>query len=182
MTRSAQSKKAAGIPFIGNGDFDSAQKAREVFDYANADGIIICRAPRGRRWIFNQVNSYLNDNTQLTDLPLTRVRDIILAHLGSLCFSCGEFTGVRVGRKTPDLASKEPGRMASLSRTDCARRAGDAGNSSALEHFLNNSHAKRAWAFAGRTQCLERQARKEPPLEKREEARRLPAWEWETSH
>jgi tRNA-dihydrouridine synthase B len=92
-------KKAVSIPVIANGDIDSAQKAREVMHYTGADGIMIGRGAQGRPWIFNQINSYLNDDTEPVDLPLTGVRDIILQHLESLYSFYGEFTGVRVGRK-----------------------------------------------------------------------------------
>ena len=92
-------KKAVNIPVIANGDIDSAQKALEVITHTGADGIMIGRAAQGRPWIFNQINSYLNGDTEATDLPLSDVRDIILRHLESLYSFYGEFTGVRIGRK-----------------------------------------------------------------------------------
>ena len=92
-------KKAVNIPIIANGDIDSAQKALEVITHTGADGIMIGRGAQGRPWIFSQINSYLNKDTEVTDLPLSDVRDIILQHLESLYSFYGEFTGVRLGRK-----------------------------------------------------------------------------------
>lgn len=47
------------IPIIGNGDVDSPQKAREMFDRYGVDAIMIGRASIGRPWIFREVKHYL---------------------------------------------------------------------------------------------------------------------------
>jgi len=91
-------KQTVSIPVIANGDIDSPQKARAVLEYTGADGIMIGRAARGRPWIFSQINAHLSNEIP-PDVPLTSVRDIILAHLESLYAYYGVLTGVRVGRK-----------------------------------------------------------------------------------
>lgn len=48
------------IPVIGNGDVDSPQKAKQMFDEYGVDGIMIGRAAIGNPWIFNQVRTYLD--------------------------------------------------------------------------------------------------------------------------
>ncbi|MBR5455209.1 MAG: tRNA-dihydrouridine synthase family protein, partial [Rikenellaceae bacterium] len=42
------------IPIIGNGDIDSAVKAKEAFDRYGVDGVMIGRATYGRPWIFRE--------------------------------------------------------------------------------------------------------------------------------
>lgn len=47
------------IPIIGNGDIDSPEKAREMFDRYGVDAIMIGRATVGRPWIFREIRHYL---------------------------------------------------------------------------------------------------------------------------
>ena len=43
------------IPIIGNGDVDSGEKAREMFDRYGVDAVMIGRATFGRPWIFHEI-------------------------------------------------------------------------------------------------------------------------------
>ena len=61
-----QVKKALSIPVIGNGDIDSAEKAKEYIK--NLDGIMIGRAAIRNPWIFKQCRQIFN-NKQVEDLP-----------------------------------------------------------------------------------------------------------------
>ena len=45
-------KKNSDIPVIANGDIESPQKAAQVFEDTNCDGIMIGRAAQGNPWIF----------------------------------------------------------------------------------------------------------------------------------
>ena len=93
-------KKSVGIPVIANGDINSPEKARNVLNDTNADGIMIGRAARGRPWIFSEIKNFFSrENENSSSLHLLSVRDIILDHLDSLYSFYGESTGVRVGRK-----------------------------------------------------------------------------------
>jgi len=47
------------IPVIGNGDVDSPEKARVMFDRYGVDGIMIGRAATGNPWIFRDIKHYL---------------------------------------------------------------------------------------------------------------------------
>ena len=47
------------IPIIGNGDVDSGEKAKRMFDTYGVDGVMIGRATYGRAWIFREVKHYL---------------------------------------------------------------------------------------------------------------------------
>jgi nifR3 family TIM-barrel protein len=47
------------IPVIGNGDIDSPQRAKEMFERYGVDGIMIGRATIGCPWIFEHIKRYL---------------------------------------------------------------------------------------------------------------------------
>jgi tRNA-dihydrouridine synthase B len=92
-------KARVRIPIFANGDIDTPQKAREVLDFTNADGVMIGRASHGAPWIFRAVNAHLQSGIAMPTLQRAEVRDIILAHLDSLYFFYGEDSGVRIARK-----------------------------------------------------------------------------------
>jgi tRNA-dihydrouridine synthase B len=92
-------KSAIGIPVIANGDIKTPQKAREVLDFTGADAVMLGRASHGAPWIFRSVNTYLAAGIAAPPLSRTKVRDTILAHLGSLYSFYGEEMGVRIARK-----------------------------------------------------------------------------------
>jgi tRNA-dihydrouridine synthase B len=92
-------KEAVSIPIFANGDIGSAQKAREVLDFTGADGVMLGRASHGAPWIFRSVNTFLDAGITAPALSRAKVRDIILAHLGSLYTFYGEDSGVRIARK-----------------------------------------------------------------------------------
>ncbi|MBR0245727.1 MAG: tRNA dihydrouridine synthase DusB [Bacteroidales bacterium] len=60
------------IPIIGNGDINSAAKAREAFDRYGVDGIMVGRASFGHPWIFTEIRHLLDTGEEL---PPMRVRD-----------------------------------------------------------------------------------------------------------
>ena len=60
------------IPIIGNGDINSAQKAREAFDRWGVDGIMVGRASFGHPWIFTEIRHLLDTGEEL---PPMNVRD-----------------------------------------------------------------------------------------------------------
>ena len=60
------------IPIIGNGDINSAQKAREAFDRWGVDGIMVGRASFGHPWIFTEIRHLLDTGEEL---PPMSVRD-----------------------------------------------------------------------------------------------------------
>ena len=92
-------KARVRMPVFANGDVSSPQKAREVLDFTGADGVMIGRASHGAPWIFRAVNAAVSQGNAPPPLLRADVRDIILAHLHSLCLFYGEDTGVRIARK-----------------------------------------------------------------------------------
>lgn len=56
------------IPIIGNGDINSAVKAKEAFDRYGVDGIMVGRASFGHPWIFTEIKRYLATGKELPPL------------------------------------------------------------------------------------------------------------------
>ena len=82
------------IPIIGNGDINSAEKAREAFDRYGVDGIMVGRASFGRPWIFSEIRTLLDTGTPM---PAPGVRErVALAkrHLDLSLSLKGPVTGV----------------------------------------------------------------------------------------
>lgn len=92
-------KNAVHIPIFANGDIDSPQKAREVLEKTNADGLMIGRSAQGRPWIFREINYFLETGKFLSPPSAREVRDILRAHLRNLYAHYGEWAGIRVARK-----------------------------------------------------------------------------------
>lgn len=53
------------IPIIGNGDINSAVKAKEAFDRWGVDGIMVGRASFGHPWIFTEIRHLLDTGEEL---------------------------------------------------------------------------------------------------------------------
>ena len=82
------------IPIIGNGDINSAQKAKDAFDKFGVDGIMVGRASFGHPWIFREIKHFLQTGEEL---PPMSVRDrVALAkwHLSLSVAQKGPVTGV----------------------------------------------------------------------------------------
>ncbi len=69
------------IPVIGNGDINSPQRAKEMFDRYGVDGIMIGRATAGRPWIFREIRHYLDTGELLPEPTVAEKADIALMHL-----------------------------------------------------------------------------------------------------
>ena len=53
------------IPIIGNGDINTAAKAKEAFDKWGVDGIMVGRASFGHPWIFTEIRHLLDTGEEL---------------------------------------------------------------------------------------------------------------------
>ena len=60
------------IPIIGNGDINTAAKAKEAFDRYGVDGIMVGRASFGHPWIFTEIRHLLDTGEEL---PPMNVKD-----------------------------------------------------------------------------------------------------------
>jgi len=81
------------IPVIGNGDVNTGEKAREMFDRYGVDGIMIGRATYGRPWVFAEIKHYLQTGEQMTPLTIAQKVELAKMHLAKSI----EYKGVPVG-------------------------------------------------------------------------------------
>jgi nifR3 family TIM-barrel protein len=58
------------IPIIGNGDVDSPQKAKHMFDKYGVDAVMVGRASIGHPWIFREIKHFLQTGTELPPMTL----------------------------------------------------------------------------------------------------------------
>ena len=84
---------AIRIPIIGNGDVDSAERAKEMFDRYGVDGVMIGRATYGRPWIFRECRHYIETGELLPQPDVAERVAIAKEHLSKSI----EIKGDRVG-------------------------------------------------------------------------------------
>lgn len=82
------------IPIIGNGDIDSGEKAREMFNRYGVDAVMIGRATYGRPWIFREVRHYLDMGEVLPQPSVVERVAIAKEHLAKSIEVKGERVGV----------------------------------------------------------------------------------------
>ena len=92
-------KQAVSIPVVANGDITSVEKAKQVLNYTEADGLMIGRGAQGRPWIFREINHFLKTGTKMTAPSVNEIRSILLGHVKDLHQFYGDYTGVRFARK-----------------------------------------------------------------------------------
>ena len=94
-----QVKEAVSIPVIGNGDVDSPQKAKALFEETGCDGIMIGRGVQGNPWIFREVLHYLNTGEILPGPDIEERTAMILRHAKMQIEERGERSAMREMRK-----------------------------------------------------------------------------------
>ncbi|MFI3278172.1 MAG: tRNA dihydrouridine synthase DusB [Rikenellaceae bacterium] len=72
---------AIKIPIIGNGDIDSGERAREMFNRYGVDGIMVGRATYGRPWIFREIRQYLTTGEHAPQPSVVERVEIAKRHL-----------------------------------------------------------------------------------------------------
>ena len=82
------------IPIIGNGDVDSGEKARQMFDRYGVDAVMIGRATYGRPWIFREVRHFLDTGEVLPQPSVVERVAIAKEHLSKSIEVKGERVGV----------------------------------------------------------------------------------------
>ena len=92
-------KKELRIPIIGNGDVDSPESAKRMFEYTGCDAIMIGRAAQGNPWIFKRINHYLNTGELLARPSPEEIISMIFRHLEMLIDYKGEKVAIREMRK-----------------------------------------------------------------------------------
>lgn len=91
-------KEAVDIPVIGNGDVFSAEKAFQLKEETNCDGIMIARGAMGNPWIFKQIQLALNNEEVIYPTPEEKI-DMCIRHLKLAIQYHGEIKAVREMRK-----------------------------------------------------------------------------------
>jgi len=92
-------KDAVRIPVVANGDITSPEKAKQVLQLTQADGLMIGRAAQGRPWIFREIDHYLKTGTHLPAPEVTEIHAVMSHHLEDLYSFYGIETGLRIARK-----------------------------------------------------------------------------------
>lgn len=82
------------IPIIGNGDINSAEKAKIAFDTYNVDAIMVGRASVGRPWIFNEIKHYLQTGETLPHPVLEDIVSLAKRHFLKSVETKGEKGGI----------------------------------------------------------------------------------------
>ena len=91
-------KQAVSIPIIANGDITSAEKAKSVLDYTNADAVMIGRGSFGNPWLFKEINDFF-ETGQYSTLPENEKYQLMFKHIEDLHQFYGEEKGYRIARK-----------------------------------------------------------------------------------
>ncbi|BCE02178.1 tRNA dihydrouridine synthase DusB [Marinicellulosiphila megalodicopiae] len=95
----ALAKQSVTIPVFANGDITSAQKAKQVLDFTQADAIMIGRAAQGNPWIFREIEHFLQSGEHLPVATWQEKHAVSYAHLIELHEFYGEVLGPQIARK-----------------------------------------------------------------------------------
>ena len=82
------------IPIIGNGDVDSPEKAKQMFDQYGVDAIMIGRAVIGQPWIFRDIKHYLKTGEILPPLSVQEKVDLAKIHFEKSLHFKGDNRGI----------------------------------------------------------------------------------------
>ncbi len=85
---------AIHIPIIGNGDIDSGERAKQMFDRYGVDAIMVGRATYGRPWIFREIKHYLETGEVLPQPSVIERVAIAKEHLAKSIEVKGERVGI----------------------------------------------------------------------------------------
>jgi nifR3 family TIM-barrel protein len=77
-------KDAVTIPVIGNGDIETVDDARRMFDETGCDAVMVGRAAMGNPWLLRQIRHFLETGERLPDPTLAERVDAALFHLKTL--------------------------------------------------------------------------------------------------
>lgn len=77
-------KKQSRIPILANGDIITIQDASFILKYTQVDGLLLGRITKGRPWIFEEINHYLNTNEVKEPLPRNKQINIAIEHIATI--------------------------------------------------------------------------------------------------
>lgn len=82
------------IPIIGNGDINTAAKAKEAFDRYGVDGIMVGRASFGHPWIFTEIRHLLDTGEELPPMSVKDRVNLAKRHFQLSLDLKGPVTGI----------------------------------------------------------------------------------------
>jgi len=85
---------AIHIPIIGNGDVDSPEVAKKMFDNYGVDGIMIGRPTMGRPWIFKEIRHFLDTGEHMPPLTIGEKVELAKLHFSKSLEFKGEPRGI----------------------------------------------------------------------------------------
>ena len=92
-------KETLSIPVIANGDIDTPEKAKAVYEYTGCDFLMVGRAAMGAPWIFSQINAYLKDGIVLEGPSLEEKLNTLLLQVKMMAEYKNERTAILESRK-----------------------------------------------------------------------------------
>ena len=95
----ANVKKAVNIPVIGNGDIVDGKSAKRMLDETGCDFLMVGRGALGKPWIFENINSYLENGTMPDEPDIAERMRVMIEHIELICRYKGERVGMREARK-----------------------------------------------------------------------------------
>lgn len=92
-------KAHVSLPVFANGDINSPQKAKQVIEQTQCDGIMIGRAAQGNPWIFKQISTFLESGKIIEKPKEFEVISVMHEHVHNLHEFYGHLKGLRIARK-----------------------------------------------------------------------------------
>ena len=90
-----KAKESVNIPIIANGDIDSVEKAIEVINYTNCDGIAIGRGCLGNPHLIKQIKTYFEEGIILPPTNIEEQVSYLKEHFDRLLELKGEYAAIR---------------------------------------------------------------------------------------
>lgn len=92
-------KRAVSIPVIGNGDVDSVESCKAMYDYTGCDLVMIGRGSYGKPWLFGQIRDLFSGITPRPEPTVEEKMVIMRRHITLLVEDKGERTGMKEARR-----------------------------------------------------------------------------------
>ena len=125
-------KEAVSIPVIGNGDVDSPEAAKRMYDETGCDLVMIGRASYGDPWIFSRVREYLDTGILLPPPTVSERLDAMVRQAELAVTFKGERMAMAEARRQCSFylrgmkgAAAYRSRCSTLSSLDDVRRLAD---------------------------------------------------------
>jgi len=100
MISEVKSNAKIKIPIIGNGDINSAEKAKYFLDQTGVDALMIGRGAIGRPWLFREVKHFLNTGDLLPWPTVAEVVEILKEQIAlNLEWRDNEYSGILMMRR-----------------------------------------------------------------------------------